>query len=107
MKIRIIQNSPGNTASLVDYGHFGGLNKRYYGVVVKIWRGFITSDYDGSGPYMIRMPDGLVTGKYVEVQVEGSIFDCVSKLVNEGYEVYVFDTFEELMEWVSNPDKIS
>lgn len=84
--------------------HLVDINK-FYGVKHGYHRGFLTrTDFD-KGCFTTLLPGLLTNGNAFNCPLYSNLTDSINSLLDNGFEVFEFDTFKELMVWVINDTK--
>lgn len=76
----------------------------YYGVIPsnKETKGFITREIYGEGRFNARCMDFLTNAGGWDIYA-GSIKELIRKLITMNFEVYQFETEQELLKWLARP----
>lgn len=75
-------------------------SRKYYGVDINGFRGFISRERFEEGDYRLLCPDSLTEGNGWVMMERDTLEKTVDAVIADGQSVYQFDTFNELMEWV-------
>ena len=79
---------------------------RYYGVIVEDdIKGFITKTDFYTGQYEVHSLEGLTEGNgWNDVESCKDLVKFIRKCVDFGYDVYEFETYQKLIQWLLEED---
>jgi hypothetical protein len=82
--------------------------KKFYGVSICKGesRAFITKREFEHGAYTVLCADKFTEGNGYPRWDSYNLTDLITKLLDHNHEVFEFDTFRELMNWVAGPEMI-
>lgn len=76
---------------------------KYYGVFMTptLHKGFIVQETYMSGPFHVVARSCLTRHNSFDAFVSNDLFTCIRSLLKDNNQVFMFDTPEELFEWLA------
>lgn len=99
---KVLRTIPEQSFTLIDQVSEG----KYYGVNIN-YKSFIQQEGYCSGNFILKSSNKLTIGNYYDGQTytgHKTINSLISSILSRGYEVYEFDTPEELFAWLAKKD---